>query len=1314
MVRVDKLQLDIIINGDPVRAELLKLEKEARELKKSMIGIKDQELLGKKKLELEAINKKMEDLRHEIGLTGMTMKELQQRANTLKILLNNLPPDHAKYKEYKAELDQIKARMGELQGKAASAKLSLGKIADGMNRYFAMFGVVAAAVTGAVVSIKNFITSSAELTDELADIRKTTGMTAIEVAKLNKELGKMDTRTSVKDLRQIAIVAGQLGIAKDDVFDFVSSIDKLNIALSDEFEGGAREVAETVGKLRNVLGDMKTGNVASDLLRIGNALNTLGAAGFATSPVIADFANRIGGIGIPLGLTSDEVLGLSATLQELNVSTERGGTAVSKILQKMTQNTGDFAKIAGIPLKEFTDLVNTDLFGAFKKVLEGSKSTGSSATILSGIIKDLEVQGAGASEVFAKLSGNIGMMDEKVKLAGGALQGTDSIMNEFNIKNATLAATLDKLGKEFYKVIQMQGVQEFFKNMVYAIVKLVMALKELPQWIQRNSITLTMLTGVVLTYIAAKTKSIQVQLWNMATMKEGILLKAKDAIVMQYLIIKEGILTALKTQGTIATKAAAVAQYLWNAALSANPIGIIIMGITALVGAIKAYDKYNRESVRLEFEKAEALRQLELANKMLEKNYSDLSVSISQLNRLSIQEKQDLSDKIAYTLKLAEAKLIDSESTQKQIVKDNSHATLWQKIKNQVVWGAYVSIQKNLNAAIENGKKAGAALNDEIETMKKNIKSMLGIRTDIKEVFTAEEIADDIHTESIANMEEKLSKYQTALKGVVAGGADYIRIQGKIKALNKEMAKFAPDDSDVNKEKDRLKKALEDLEQVKADMIENERKRELAQEKNNLAKKLADIKGNTKAENELRELLKLQSKKKEKEINAKWDKDELKKEQDKYKAEIEALIESRRLKLNLLDDGSKDWEALQIQILEEERDLQLKNTELTEQQRKNIIEKYRQEIEGVTKKSGKRELAWEEQLNNLKEEEGEKGNFKKAQRDKQIEKDAQKKFKQALKDAGKDEKKLGQVKLLMNEEINKEIQRQDREAFKKKLQMAMDITLQITDAINTINKNNNDAELSNTLAKLDKQKEAELNTKNLTEEQKTAINEKYDKLARDEKNKAAKKQRENDIIMSVVNGAIMIAKGFMDGGWVGMALAAVAAAAQIAVIAAAPIPQYYSGLYPQMNVRGQNDGKTYNAGVINNAGTGMINKPAILVGEKPEMIVGVKDMKNPNILSHVNSILKLKQGLPEMNYPMIQQALKASAYPQYAAGLYPQKSTTVTRKEMFTDPDLVNAIKDFNGIMKEIKNDGLHAYTVMTESEKIQAKRDALKKNFNF
>jgi hypothetical protein len=315
--------------------------------------------------------------RAEVILNGQkanaTLKELENSAKALNAELRKLPTNSAEFTKKTEEFQKVKGRLNEVKQEIIGTQGAMSKFADWTNKYFQGITLVAAAFTGLGMAIGAMVKNAGDLEDSLANMRKTTGMTADEVKNLNSEFKKIDTRTSREELRNIAIVAGQLGIEKESIFSFTDSIDKLNVALGDELAGGAEGVASTMGTLRNVLTDLKTTNVSDDLLRLGNAINDLSASGLATAPVLADFANRIGGVGINLGLSSDEVLGMSATMQELAINTERGGTAIVKILSKMTTNTGEFAKVAGLPLEEFTRMVDTDLYGAlsrFWKVLK--------------------------------------------------------------------------------------------------------------------------------------------------------------------------------------------------------------------------------------------------------------------------------------------------------------------------------------------------------------------------------------------------------------------------------------------------------------------------------------------------------------------------------------------------------------------------------------------------------------------------------------------------------------------------------------------------------------------------------------------------------------------------------------------------------------------------------------------------------------------------------------------------------------------------------------------------------------------------------
>lgn len=344
-----------------------------------------------------------------------------------------------------AQLKKIDSTVGDNFRNVGNYNGAIGKLRNGLGQLGLAFGI------GTVVMDAG--RTLAKFDEASADVAKTVGITKDQARELSLELLKIDTRSSVEELQKIAGIGGQLGIAKGDIVSFTTATDKLNVALGDEFQGGAEEITKTIGGLRNVFGDIKSANVGEDLLHIGNALNALGASGSATSPIMADFAGRIGGVGIPLGLTTDEVLGLSATLEELNVSAERGGTAVTKVLQKMTVNTDEFAKMAGMPLKDFENLVNTDIYGAFQKVIEGTKKSGKNATELGKILDNLGLDGAGTSEVFLKLGSNMDLLDKRTKLAGESLTETNSITQEFNVKNETLSASLEKVSNAWDKFI---------------------------------------------------------------------------------------------------------------------------------------------------------------------------------------------------------------------------------------------------------------------------------------------------------------------------------------------------------------------------------------------------------------------------------------------------------------------------------------------------------------------------------------------------------------------------------------------------------------------------------------------------------------------------------------------------------------------------------------------------------------------------------------------------------------------------------------------------------------------------------------------
>jgi TP901 family phage tail tape measure protein len=464
-------RINIYINTQEGQAQLAKLtekqDKLVKQIAKTTQGT--QEWTDKHK-ELAKVRDAISNVNKQLsGEMGPTIRQLTAEQNKLNRAIADMPVEARKASSEYARLMQINEAKAQMK---VDERPKASFIDNFKNQAMAgAAGVVGGnlatmAIEGVANYFINGIQSAAKLSDQISDIKRTTGQTTEEVEALNKELSKIDTRTSTSDLREMAIVAGQFGVSKDQIKGFVENLDKVNIVMGSEFGGNAEAVATEMSKLRNIFTDIKSDNIGTDIGFISNAMNKLAQDGVATAPVIADLSNRIGGYGIQIGLTTGQTLGLSATLQELNVSAERGGTAVTKILQKMLTNVGDFAKIAGVPVDQFKVMLNEDLFGAFTKVMEGSKKLGSSSTLLANLIKDLEVQGAGASEVFAKLGANTDMLKAKVNTANIALTNQNSINEQAKEKQENLAGSIAQLGKEWDKMMNNPSMRSFFAVIV--------------------------------------------------------------------------------------------------------------------------------------------------------------------------------------------------------------------------------------------------------------------------------------------------------------------------------------------------------------------------------------------------------------------------------------------------------------------------------------------------------------------------------------------------------------------------------------------------------------------------------------------------------------------------------------------------------------------------------------------------------------------------------------------------------------------------------------------------------------------------------
>lgn len=461
--KIVQRRLQIVIEDSGAQEALNRLTVSANKLEKEIAtGTKAGRDMTAQMEKLSNTRQRIEELGNVVsGKFTPSFKQAQSAVSNLKRELDRMSADNPKYaatfdryRQASQVFDEMKAKVGGFRQATQSVFSSIGSIAAGVG--------IGNGITFAVQKIVDFgkqaLAVNAQVSDQLADIRKAANLTASEVNILNEGLKGIDTRTSTSALRDIAVALGQAGEAA--TVANVKALDLINVALGDEFGGNAQEIGNILSVLRNNLNDIRTDDFAGDVSKIGNALNELGANGLATAPVVTDIANRIAGVARQFGVSSGAILGTAASFQELGINVERGSTAYVRLLQNMAGNTETFAKVAGVSTKEFANLVNTDINEALLLVAKRSADAAGSNSEFAKILSDLGTEGVGVSELLSKLAANGDLVREKIGLASDALKNTNSIMNEFGLKNETLGAQMEKFGNKITNAFDNSALRD--------------------------------------------------------------------------------------------------------------------------------------------------------------------------------------------------------------------------------------------------------------------------------------------------------------------------------------------------------------------------------------------------------------------------------------------------------------------------------------------------------------------------------------------------------------------------------------------------------------------------------------------------------------------------------------------------------------------------------------------------------------------------------------------------------------------------------------------------------------------------------------
>lgn len=609
------------VNGKQAKSMLASLQKDAERLEQKLAkaaAAGDKATMQKLRRELTQTNKLIQQIQGSTEnveqvlrrLDKASPKELQKTLRTLTRQLNGIERGSEAWEAHTAKIKRVKAELRKLNEETREGEGAWERFNRKMNDWQTTIAAGAAALTGMVMMGRSAVNAYADMEAEMANVRKFTGMTEEEVAALNEKFKKMDTRTSRENLNKLAQEAGRLGkTSSENVLGFVRAANQINVALDDLGDGATL----TLSKLTNIFGDEERLGTERSLLAVGSVINELSQNSTASAPYLAQFAQRLAGVGKQAEMTIPQIMGYAAVLDSTGQGVEMSATALSQLIMGLFKDSAKIARATGMDLEAFNKALKSSTNEGLVMLLERLHELGG-IDVLAPVFEGMGADGARASAVIAALAGNVETLKWQQEQANAAFAEATSITKEYDVQNTTVQAGLDKARKRVTELAVTLG-EKLQPVMAHVMSSTTLALKlmgTLIDFVGRNIGAITSLAAVIVVYtLAVNASNIALKVhygWLVATKTAATAYHGTvKALHAAHLLLQVGL---AKLSGNWARQSALMLDLKKAGASLATGWGVLAAAAVALGMAIyKAVKKADETRETLKRQREEAKKQ---------------------------------------------------------------------------------------------------------------------------------------------------------------------------------------------------------------------------------------------------------------------------------------------------------------------------------------------------------------------------------------------------------------------------------------------------------------------------------------------------------------------------------------------------------------------------------------------------------------------------------------------------------------------------------------------------------------------------------
>lgn len=360
-----------------------------------------------------------------------SVNEAEAELNRLKGELSSLP----------SSLDMVSARMEAMGQKLETVGNKMASIGSKLT---------STVTTGIAAAFGASVKSAIDWESAFTGVMKTVDETATTTyGDLEKAIMQMATETasSKEEIAGVAEVAGQLGVSADDIASFTKTM----VMLGDTTNLSAEEAATALARFMNI-----TGESQENVDRIGSAIVDLGNNFATTEAEIVNMATNLASAGTIAGLSSTDILALSAAMSSVGIEAEAGGTAMSQTLKTMATAVADFksgeaddleviAKVAKMSAKDFAEAWEGDPVTAIQSFVKGLSQVKDEGENVFSVLGEMGMTGIRQTNMIQSLALASDMLAGAIETSGKAYKENTALAKEAEKRYGTFAAKLSQL-----------------------------------------------------------------------------------------------------------------------------------------------------------------------------------------------------------------------------------------------------------------------------------------------------------------------------------------------------------------------------------------------------------------------------------------------------------------------------------------------------------------------------------------------------------------------------------------------------------------------------------------------------------------------------------------------------------------------------------------------------------------------------------------------------------------------------------------------------------------------------------------------------